>query len=193
MKHCCDRCGKEFKQKCHIDNHKKRMKLCKSIEQQELERLDLESNRRIAEENENKALRSLNGKNEEIIRLNQKVKNLEDEIRKLKEENEKLRNTKTFKKTLTPIEVKEEADKQLQLRREANKKMVDEAPDDEYPNEQEKLRHLQWLNDLAKAELESDSDSDDTKDTLDYSSEEEEKPRPRVMKKTKVYSDSDSD
>jgi hypothetical protein len=193
MKHCCDRCGKEFKQKCHIDNHKKRMKLCKSIEQQELERLDLESNRRIAEENENKALRSLNGKNEEIIRLNQKVKNLEDEIRKLKEENEKLKSNKPKPKDMTSKEITKSYEEQLQLRRDANKKIVDEAPDDEYPNEQEKLRHLQWLNDLAKAELESDSDSDDTKDSLDYSSEEKPKPKLKRVIKKSVYSDSDSD
>ena len=193
MKHCCDRCGKEFKQKCHIDNHKKRMKLCKSIEEQELERLDLESNRRIAEENENKALRSLNGKNEDIIRLNQKVKNLEDEIRKLKEENEKLKSNKPKPKDMTPKEITKSYEEQLQLRRDANKKIVDEAPDDEYPNEQEKLRHLQFLDDMVKAELESDSD--DTKDTLDYSSEEEPPPKPkpkRIIKKP-VYSDSDSD
>ena len=193
MKHCCDRCGKEFKQKCHIDNHKKRMKLCKSIEEQELERLDLESNRIIAEENENKALRSLNGKNEDIIRLNQKVKNLEDEIRKLKEENEKLKSNKPKPKDMTPKEITKSYEEQLQLRRDANKKIVDEAPDDEYPNEQEKLRHLQFLDDMVKAELESDSD--DTKDTLDYSSEEEPPPKPkpkRIIKKP-VYSDSDSD
>ena len=193
MKHCCDRCGKEFKQKCHIDNHKKRMKLCKSIEEQELERLDLESNRIIAEENENKALRSLNGKIEDIIRLNQKVKNLEDEIRKLKEENEKLKSNKPKPKDMTPKEITKSYEEQLQLRRDANKKIVDEAPDDEYPNEQEKLRHLQFLDDMVKAELESDSD--DTKDTLDYSSEEEPPPKPkpkRIIKKP-VYSDSDSD
>ncbi|NBU05885.1 MAG: hypothetical protein EBT39_06000, partial [Sphingobacteriia bacterium] len=129
----------------------------------------------------------------EIIRLNQKVKNLEDEIRKLKEENEKLKTNKPKPKDMTPKEITKSYEEQLQLRREANKKMVDEAPDDEYPNEQEKLRHLQWLNDLAKAELESDSD--DTKDTLDYSSEEEPPPKPktkRIIKKS-VYSDSDSD
>lgn len=191
-KYNCDRCNKPFKQKCHFDNHKNRIKLCKSIEQQERERLDREDNERIALLNENKNLRSLNGKNEEIIRLNQKVKEQEIEIINLKTELEKLRNTKNIKKTLTPIELKEESEKQLQLRREANKKLVDEAPDDEYSNEQEKLGHLQWLNDLAKAELETDSDSDDTKDSLDYSSEEKPKPKPRIVKK-KVYSDSDSD
>ena len=194
MKYCCDRCGKQFKQKCHIDNHMKRMKECKSKEEQE--RLLIIENSKIKIRLENKIidLETLNGKNEKIIEQTLRIKSLEDEVKKLKEENEKLRNTKTFKKTLTPIEVKEEADKQLQLRREANKKMVDEAPDDEYPNEQEKLRHLQWLNDLAKAELESDSD--DTKDTLDYSSEEEPPPKPktkRIIKKSLCFTDSDSD
>jgi len=172
----------------------KRMKECKSKEEQE--RLLIIENSKIKIRLENKIidLETLNGKNEKIIEQTLRIKSLEDEVKKLKEENEKLRNTKTFKKTLTPIELKEETDRQLQLRREANKKMVDEAPDDEFPNEQEKLKHLQWLNDLAKAELESDSDSDDTKDSLDYSSEEEPPPKPkRIIKKSLCFTDSDSD
>jgi len=185
-KYICNRCNKDLKQKSNYMCHKNRIRLCKSIEEQEIMKKNMEDNEKIALINEVKDLRTIKGLQEKIIEQ-------DIEIKKLKEENEKLRNTKTFKKTLTPIELKEEADKQLQLRREANKKMVDEAPDDEYPNEQEKLRHLQWLNDLAKAELESDSD--DTKDTLDYSSEEEPPPKPktkRIIKKS-VYSDSDSD
>ena len=186
-KYICIRCNKDLKQKSNFITHKNRTKLCKSIEEQEIMKKNMEDNEKIALINEVKDLRTIKGLQEKIIEQ-------DIEIKKLKEENEKLRNTKTFKKTLTPIEVKEEADKQLQLRREANKKMVDEAPDDEYPNEQEKLRHLQWLNDLAKAELESDSD--DTKDTLDYSSEEEPPPKPktkRIIKKSLCFTDSDSD
>ena len=193
MKYCCDRCGKQFKQKCHIDNHMKRMKECKSKEEQERLLIIENSKMKIRLENKIIDLETLNGKNEKIIEQTLRIKSLEDEVKKLKEENEKLKSNKPKLKDMTSKEITKSYEEQLQLRREANKKMVDEAPDDEYPNEQEKLRHLQWLNDLAKAELESDSDSDDTKDTLDYSSEEEEKPRPRVMKKTKVYSDSDSD
>ena len=93
---------------------------------------------------------------------------------------------------MTPKEITKSYEEQLQLRRDANKKMVDEAPDDEYDNEQEKQKHLQWLDDLAKAELESDSD--DTKDSLDYSSEEEPPPKPkRIIKKSLCFTDSDSD
>lgn len=184
-KYICNRCNKDLKQKSNYICHKNRIRLCKTIEEQEIMKKNMEDNEKIALINEVKDLRTIKGLQEKIIEQ-------DIEIKKLKEENEKLRNTKTFKKTLTPIELKEEADKQLRLRREANKKIVDEAPDDEYPNEQEKLRHLQWLDDLAKAELESDSDSDDTKDSLDYSSEEKPKPKPRIVKK-KVYSDSDSD
>jgi hypothetical protein len=94
---------------------------------------------------------------------------------------------------MKPKEITKDYEKQLQLRRAANKKMIDDAPDDEFPNEQEKQRHLQWLNDLAKAELETESDSH-SENSLDYSSSEDEPPpKPkRIIKKT-AYSDSDSD
>ena len=184
-KYCCIRCGKNLKQKSNYERHRLRTKKCKSIEEQEIMRKNMEDNEKIALINEVKDLRTIKGLQEKIIEQ-------DIEIKKLKEENEKLKSNKPKPKDMTPKEITKSYEEQLQLRREANKKLVDEAPDDEYPNEQEKLRHLQWLNDLAKAELESDSDSDDTEDSLDYSSEEKPKPKPRIVK-TKVYSDSDSD
>ena len=191
-KYICNRCNKDLKQKSNFMTHKNRTKLCKSIEEQEIMRKNMEDNEKIALINEVKDLRTIKGLQEKIIEQ-------DIEIKKLKEENEKLKSNKPKPKDMTPKEITKSYEEQLQLRRDANKKIVDEAPDDEYPNEQEKLRHLQWLNDMAKAELESitsdkdDSDSDDTKNSLDYSSEEKPKPKLKRVIKKSVYSDSDSD
>jgi len=124
MKHCCDRCGKEFKQKCHIDNHMKRTKMCKSKEEQERLLVIEDSKLKIKLEKKIIDLETLAGKNEMIIEQSLRIKSLEDEIKKLKEENEKLKSNKPKPKDMTPKEIVKSYEEQLQLRRDANKKII---------------------------------------------------------------------
>ena len=188
-KYICIRCNKDFKQKSNFTTHKNRTKLCLTIGEQDLIKKDMEDKEKIGLINEAKDLRNVISLQQKTIEQSLKIKSLEDEVKKLKEENEKLKSNKPKPKDMTPKEITKSYEEQLQLRRDANKKIVDEAPEGEYRNEQEKQGHLQWLNSLAQAELDSDSD-----DALQPPIITPPKPRPmRVKKKPVLSSSSDSD